>query len=74
MAWKNPTGRLTDSGCVVIDIRKLSNNSVASPGNDAMDRYKINYKGRSYQLVDENGELKLKEVVIVKIAPKKKKA
>lgn len=57
--WGIPTGRLLDSGCVVIEIKKISNHPVTEPGNDAMDRYKIIYKKKIYQLVDLNGELKL---------------
>lgn len=48
-----------ESGCVVIDIRKISNHPANKPGNDAMDRYKINYKGVSYQLMDFGGHLTL---------------
>jgi hypothetical protein len=71
--WGIPTGRLLDSGCFHIEIRKLSNHPVNLPGDDSMTRYKITYKGSIWQLIDMGDGLRLKWVAFVEEKKKKRR-
>jgi hypothetical protein len=53
----HPSKRLLQSGCYWIDIKKISNHSVLLPGDDQMDRYKITYFKKTYQLMKDGDNL-----------------